>query len=128
MADFFPLQKVKETVNNDKEFKITARFWSCHIRFRVGSEFYFMDIKEGVVKEFYRGESGFDPYNIEIGGASEDWKEMMNQPAKPFYHDWFAASFHHDFYLGGDLESAYAYYYALRRIHACMADCLSNAA
>ena len=36
------------------------------------------------------------------------------------YHDWFAASFHHEFTLGGDLESAYAYYYAIRRINAIM--------
>jgi hypothetical protein len=47
---------------------------------------------------------------------------MFEEIPKPFYHDWFAASFHHEFEFGGDLESAYAYYYSLRRIKAIMGE------
>ena len=49
---------------------------------------------------------------------------MLVDKPRPFFHDWFAASFHHPFEFGGDLESAYAYYYALRRIHAIMGECV----
>jgi hypothetical protein len=72
------------------------------------------------VDHFQHGTQGFDPYTINIGGTEEVWKKMMERRPKPFYHDWFAASFHHDFTFGGDLESAYAHYYAIRRINAIM--------
>ena len=77
-------------------------------------------IENGRVDGFQHGTQGFDPYTINIGGPEEVWKKMMEQRPKPFYHDWFAASFHHEFTFGGDLEAAYAYYFAIRRINALM--------
>ena len=53
------------------------------------------------------------------------WLETLQVKPKPFYHDWFAASMHHALDFGGDLESAYAYYYSIRRIHHCMATCFN---
>ena len=125
MGTFFPLDEVRLSLNEDPEFKLVARFWYCDIRFRVDEDFYFMVIKDGAADSFYQGSTGLDPYTINIGGPSEVWNKMMEKPPQPFYHDWFAASFHHDFELGGDLHSAYAYYYALKRIHACMAKCMN---
>jgi hypothetical protein len=85
-----------------------------------------MRIENGKVDHFLRGTQGFEPYSISIGGPLEVWKKMMVQLPRPFYHDWFAASFHHEFILGGDLESAYAYYYAIRRINAIMRETVTE--
>lgn len=123
MDTYFPLGRIKNSLNEDHEFKLVARFWNCDLRFRVDEDFYFMVIRDGEVESFFRGTTGLDPYTINIGGPSSVWDKMMEQPPEPFYHDWFAASFHHEFELGGDLQSAYAYYYALKRIHACMSRC-----
>jgi hypothetical protein len=115
-----PVDTIRDRLNRDPEFLLTARFWYCDIRFFIGGDLYFMRIENGKVDHFQHGTQGFDPYTINIGGPVEVWKKMMEPRPQPFYHDWFAASFHHGFTFGGDLESAYAHYYAIRRINAIM--------
>lgn len=119
-----PVDAIREGLNRDKEFVLAARFWYCDLRFVVGDDNYFMRIENGVVESFQLGTQGFDPYTVNIGGPVEVWEQMLVEKPKPFYHDWFAASFHHAFELSGDLASAYAYYFALRRIHAVMGECV----
>lgn len=121
-----PVEEVSKRLNADPEFKLTARFWYCDIRFVIGEEKYFMRIENGKVAAFRHGTNGFDPYTINIAGPVEVWTRMFEAVPKPFYHDWFAASFHHDFEFGGDLETAYAYYYSLRRIKAIMGDVMRD--
>ena len=115
-----PVDTIRDRLNRDPEFLLTARFWYCDIRFFIGGDLYFMRIENGKVDHFQHGTQGFDPYTVNIGGPVEVWKKMMEPRPQPFYHDWFAASFHHGFTFGGDLESAYAHYYAIRRINAIM--------
>ena len=122
-----PAQAIKLALNSDSEFKLAARFWNCNIRFAIGKDLYFMRITDGVVQNFSAGTEGFDPYEIHIGGTEGCWEEMMVDPPKPFYHDWFGASFHHDFEISGDLASAYAYYFAIRRIQIITARCVREA-
>jgi len=117
-----PVDDIRDRLNRDPEFVLTARYWYCDLRFVVGEDLYFMHIENGRVESFQQGTQGFDPYTINIGGPVEVWQQMLVARPRPFYHDWFAASFHHDFELGGDLESAYAYYFAIRRIHAMMGE------
>ena len=117
-----PVDDILERLNKDPEFLLTARFWYCDIRFVIGAEQYFMHIENGKVGSFTHGTNGFDPYTINLSGPAEVWDRMFEEIPKPYYHDWFAASFHHEFEFGGDLETAYAYYYALRRIKAMMGE------
>lgn len=117
-----PVDEIAKRLNTDKEFLLTARFWYCDIRFVIGDDHYFMRIENGKVGAFTHGTNGFDPYTVNLSGPLEVWEKMFEAVPKPFYHDWFAASFHHEFEFGGDLESAYAYYYSLRRIKAIMGE------
>ena len=119
-----PVERVQEKLNQDKEFLLTSRFWYCDIRFVVGDDLYFMHIENGKVTSFVKGTQGFDPYTINIGGPVEVWEQMVVENPRPFYHDWFAASFHHEFEFGGDLEAAYAYYYSIRRINAMIGEAI----
>jgi len=122
-----PVDKIKERLNEDPEFLLAARFWYGDIRFVIGDDQYFMRIENGKVGHFQKGTQGFEPYTINIGGPREVWEHMMEEKPAPFYHDWLAASFHHDFEFGGDLASAYAYYYALRRVKAIMGETVREA-
>jgi hypothetical protein len=115
-----PVEQIVTALNKDPEFKLSARYWNCDIRFVIGADPYFMHIESGTVMNFTCGTQGHDPYNINISGPEDVWEQMMEEVPKPFYHDWFAASAHHQLDFSGDLESAYAYYYALRRIKAVM--------
>ncbi len=120
-----PVLLIKDKLNCDKEFRLSARYWYCDLRFGVGDDYYYMTIENGEVSSFVKGTDGFDPYTINVSGSEEFWAETLQDKPKPFYHDWFAASMHHALDFGGDLESAYAYYYSIRRIHRCMADCFN---
>ena len=117
-----PVDTIRDRLNQDPEFLLAARFWYCDIRFFIDKDPYFMRIENGRVDRFQHGTQGGDPYAINIGGPEEVWNKMMSRLPQPFYHDWFAASIHHDFTFGGNLESAFAYYYAIRRINAVMRD------
>ncbi len=115
-----PVEAIRDGLNRDPEFVLTARFWYASLRFAIGDDLYFMRIEDGHVTDFRHGTQGFDAYDIHIGGPEDVWVEMLRETPRPFYHDWFAACFHHAFELSGDLGSAYAYYFAIRRIHAVM--------
>lgn len=119
-----PVEPILKALNRDKEFVLAARYWYADLRFVVGDDPYFMHIENGVVSSFEHGTQGFDPYDINIAGPTDVWAQMLVERPLPFYHDWFAATLHHGFELSGDLESAYAYYFALRRIHAVMGECV----
>lgn len=123
----FPVEHIRERLNADPEFRLTARFWYADLRFKVGSDLYFMHVENGTVTRFVHGTQGFDPYDINLAGDVDVWERMLEEKPRPFYHDWFGASFHHAFEFGGNLESAYAYYYALRRIHAIIGECVRAA-
>ncbi|MGE0485593.1 MAG: hypothetical protein AB7Q81_15720 [Gammaproteobacteria bacterium] len=124
-----PVDAIRERLNVDPEFTLTARYWNCDIRYRVGDDDYFMHIENGRVTTFVAGTQGYDPYDIHVGGALETWRPMLLEAnPKPFYHDIFAATLHHGFEMSGDLGAAYAYYYALRRIHAVFGECVRAAA
>jgi hypothetical protein len=117
-----PVDTILSQLNDDPEFKLSARYWNCDIRFVIGGDPYFMHIENGKVTNFQQGTQGHDPYHINISAPEEVWERMLEAIPKPFYHDWFAASAHHELDFSGDLESAYAYYYALRRIKAVMGE------
>ena len=56
-----PVDEIMQRLNADPEFKLTARFWYCDIRFVIGDEKYFMRIENGRVGSFVHGTNGFDP-------------------------------------------------------------------
>ena len=97
-----PVDAIRDGLNRDPEFILAARFWYCDLRFGVGEELYFMRIEDGRVARFQHGTQGFDPYAIHVGGAVEVWRQMLVEKPAPFYHDWFAAQFHHGFELSGE--------------------------
>ena len=117
-----PVDTILSQLNEDAEFLLSARYWYCDIRFVVSNASYFMHIENGKVTNFQQGTQGHDPYQINISASEEVWEKMLEAIPAPFYHDWFAASAHHQLDFSGDLESAYAYYYALRRIKAVMSE------
>ena len=41
-----PTLAIKNALNSDKEFRLSARYWYCDLRFGVGEDFYYMTIKD----------------------------------------------------------------------------------
>jgi hypothetical protein len=115
----FPLDAVREGVNNDPEFAIAGRFWNAIIRFYTNeADEYYMHIEHGRVTSFREGTNSYHVSTIYIGGPRSTWQEILKPKPKRFCNDFFPAAIHRGMRLGGDLSSLYAYYGALQRITA----------
>lgn len=119
----FPVARLRDEINADKEFRLAARYWDAAIRFSIDQNRYFMRVQDGEVVDFTAGTQGFDPYTIDIGASADVWAKML-QAVPPAYHQSFLpAQLFHGLNLGGDLRAVYAHYAALERILVVMRRC-----
>ncbi len=107
-------------LNKDPEFKIAARFWETSLKIEMGDKHCILHIRDGEITGANPRPGFYDPWKIKIRAPEKDWQRFLETIPRPFYHDLFAASIHHDFVFEGDLESFFAYYPAIRRMFEVM--------
>jgi hypothetical protein len=115
--------KLPAAANNDPEFRITARFWNSTLRLDMGDVPLLIRIEKGQITEVVSGEHAFSlltPANIIISAPAAEWQKFLERIPKPFYVDLWGATAYHGFKVGGDMESFYAYYPAVRRLFDIM--------
>ena len=100
--------------NDDGEFKVAARMWNADVDFADGEDSVRIVVRDGVLSA--APAAGKTAAEIRVAGPAEGWSAMLEPVPPPFYQDLFGATLHHGFSLTGDLESAWAYYPALRRL------------
>ncbi len=115
MTVVLPTEATKAALNEDPEFIHAARYWTASVRFVVGDTDYLLQVNDGAITHFGDRDI-FEPYQITIGGPEEGWAQLLKPEPPPFYQDFFGAFFRHGFEMGGDLESLYAHYDAIRRL------------
>jgi hypothetical protein len=119
----FAPEEIRESFNGDAEFKICARFWTGTLEFGVGDSTYVLTLRDGSIAsvEVLEGaelaEKDNEPGSrrVRIAAPHGDWANLVKTPAPPFFLDYYSASAHHEFTLGGDPESLWAYYPVIRR-------------
>jgi hypothetical protein len=112
-----------ETVNEDPEFKIAARFWDTLLKIEMGDRHGIFTVLQGEITRVNLNPGPRDPWKIKIEAPEEDWRKFLEAVPRPFYHDLAAASAHHGFNYQGDIESFNAYYPAIRRMFEVMRSC-----
>lgn len=116
------LSRWRDAVDHDAEFRLAARFWSGRVRLGMGDRAILVRVADGRLVDVDAEPTPFDPFDFEIAAPEEDWREFLRPVPRPFFQDVFAASVHHRFRMGGDLDSLYAYYPATRRMLELMRD------
>ena len=114
---------LQEVVNADPEFRIAARFWNATVRLDMDGDALLLRIEKGQIAEVVTGAQVFaflTPVNIIIVASAVEWQKFLEPIPKPFYVDLWGATAHHGFQVGGDMESMYAYYPAIRRLFDIM--------
>jgi hypothetical protein len=114
---------IAEAFNADPEFRLCARFWTGVLEFVVGNRVYTVTMADGAVDGVTAGDAAPLPAEatqagsglVRISAPDYDWSQLVKTPAPPFYLDYYGASAHHDFELGGDADTLWAYYPAIRR-------------
>lgn len=116
-------EKLQEVANRDPEFRLAARFWNTALRLEMGNEALLLRIEKGQIAELLSGHQAFaflTQVNIVVSAPTNDWQKFLERIPKPFYVDLWGAMTHHGFKVGGDMESLYAYYPAVRRLFDIM--------
>ena len=114
MSVTFPPQALRQALNGDPEFRLAARYWNGALEFHIGEQRCVVNLTEGEVTEVGDSVSG-PAAPVVISAPEEDWAKLLELAPRPFYQDFHAASAHHGFRLGGDVETLWAYYAAVRR-------------
>jgi hypothetical protein len=108
--------KLKSALREDPEFRVFARYWSGSLRFDIGDDVYLIKIKDGevnAVDAHAPATSGLG--DVIITAPADDWAHFLKPLPEPWYHEFYPASAHHGFRLGGDPDYLWPYYYAIRR-------------
>lgn len=110
----------RERINNDPEFRVASKFLSDNIFFGVGDKQCIFRIRDGQVKEILLDPSPMDSWSFFIKAPERSWEKLLQHLPPPFYQSFFTAAMREDFEFGGNLEVAFAYYWATQRIISIM--------
>lgn len=120
MSVVFPPEALRDALNADPEFRLAARYWTGALEFRVDNEPTVVRIEGGTVTEVSSRlpadlATVTGPGPVVIAAPAADWAQLLQPQPRPFYQDYHAATAHHGFRMGGDVETLWAYYAAIRR-------------
>jgi len=102
--------------DSDRELARCTRYWTGALHLGVGARRYALRFEAGRFTGAGLAEAAPGPRDVEIVAAPEEWERLLAPTPVPFYQDAFGASLHHPVSLGGDPDSLFAYYPALRRV------------
>jgi hypothetical protein len=101
---------------DDAELALAARFWDGALLLEAGGARQALRFSPGRAPRVEREPGAVGPRDVSISAAPEEWRKLLAAVPGPFYQDVFGASLHHPVSLGGDFETLYAYYPAIRRV------------
>jgi hypothetical protein len=100
----------------DRELARSARFWTGAMHLGVGPKRWRLRFENGRFSAAEASDAALGPRDLEIAASPEEWEKLLAKVPAAFYQDPFGASLHHAVSLGGDSETLFAYYGALRRV------------
>ena len=110
------LKLIPGKVNNDPEFKLSARYMTRNVLLSAGESQCIFKICDGQVSELVLNPSPMEPWDFFIKAPEKSWEIFLQPLPPPFYHSLFGASIREDFQFGGNIEAMFAHYWALQRM------------
>jgi hypothetical protein len=107
---------VREKINSDPEFRVAGKYLSEDILFGVSDRQCILRLRDGVVKEILLDPTPMDSWSFYVKAPEASWEKLLMPFPPPFYQSFFTAAMREDFEFGGNLEVAYAAYWATLRI------------
>jgi hypothetical protein len=100
----------------DAELARAARHWTGALHFDDGTRRAALRFEDGRFAGATRGSASAGARDIEVRATPEQWAKLLAPVPEAFYQDVFGAASQHGVGFGGDPETMYAYYAALRRV------------
>jgi len=104
---------------DDGEWRIAARMWNAVLRLDVDQVAHLLRIENGKLVNHTAApasDPAATPYTVRVAATGDGWRELLAPVPRPFYQDLYGAMTRHGFTAGGDFESFFAYYPAVRRL------------
>jgi hypothetical protein len=108
--------RLAETFGADRELARSARFFTGAMHFGVGAQRFRLRFENGRFAGAESGDAQPGPHDMVLEAAPAEWEKLLAPLPPPFYQDPYGASLHHPVSLGGDPDTLFAYYGALRRV------------
>ena len=108
--------QVCQSINADREFRLASRHFSKDILLTIGKVSCLIKIRDGAVVAIEHQPSFMKPWSFCIKGASEAWENFLQPLPPPTYTDLYGAIARRHFELGGDVEAAFAHFWAITRM------------
>jgi hypothetical protein len=105
-----------EGISNDPEFKLAARFMSQDILLGVDDSKCIVSVRDGKVTEINLLPTFMDSWDFSIRATGESWEKLLSPSPPAFYHGLFAGMHRGTFSLEGNLEAAFAHFWAVSRM------------
>jgi hypothetical protein len=113
----FPeLDALRPRLAVDRELMRCARYFTGALHLGVGDDRFAVRFEGGRVTAAGRADAPPGSGDVALSAAASEWEKLLAPVPPPFYQDPFGASLHHPVSLGGDPETLFAYYPALRRV------------
>jgi hypothetical protein len=110
------IARVRDGINSDPEFRLAGRFFSKDILLIVGDIRCIVKIRDGNVTEIKLNPTFMNPWSFFIKGSTETWQKFLQPIPPPTFTDLYGCISRQHFELGGDIEAAFAHYWALTRM------------
>jgi hypothetical protein len=104
------------TLNNDAEFKLAARFMSEDILFEVDDSRSIVKVRDGLVTEIKIAPGSKEHWSFSIEATAESWDKLLQPSPPPFFTGLNAGMIRGNLQILGNLEAVFAYSWAVNRM------------
>ena len=109
-------ERLQTIMNTDAEFKLAARFMSEDVLFAADDSQCIVRIQDGVVTEIKYEPSSGDHWSFSIQATADSWDKLLQLSPPPFYTGLNAGMLRGNLEIMGDIEVAFAYFWAMNRM------------
>ena len=107
---------VRDAINSDPEFRLASRFFSKDILLIVGDAKCVVKLRDGTVTDIKLNPTFMNPWSFFVKGSTETWQKFLQLMPPPLFTDLYGCISRQHLELGGDIEAAFAHYWALTRM------------
>jgi pimeloyl-ACP methyl ester carboxylesterase len=108
--------RVCQAINADPEFRLASRLFSRDILLTIGEIQCLIKIRDGAVVEIKHDPTFMNPWSFFIKGSADAWGKFLQPIPPPTYTDLYGAIARRHFEIGGDIEAAFAHFWAVTRM------------
>jgi hypothetical protein len=109
-------ERFREGINSDPEFKLAARHMTEDVLLEIGDFQRIIRVRDGVITEIEQAPTFMDRWSFAIKGPIESWEKFLEPVPPPFYTSLFAAMIRATMSVVGNLDAAFAHFWAINRM------------